>query len=47
MTDRNDSTCVLFGIDALVVKAVEEHDGKLLVVVETRQGPVSSPVCGV
>lgn len=47
MTDRSDSACVLVGIDALVVKTVEEHDGELLVAVETKPRPVGCPVCGV
>jgi transposase len=34
-------------MDALVVKTVEEHDGELLVAVETKPGPVGCPTCGV
>lgn len=46
MTDRSDSACVLLGMDDLVVKAVTEEEGELLVLVETETRPVGCPACG-
>jgi transposase len=47
MTDRSDFACVLVGMAELTVKAVEEVDGELVVLVETPSRVVGCPSCGV
>jgi transposase len=46
MTDHTDSACVLLGMPELLVRSATEEGGELMVLVETKAGPVGCPRCG-